>query len=156
MDLYTSKIKAAENGDIDASKWLIQEFIDTVKNNRNDEGQPLNKPSGIHTQFNEPLLDYFAKSFCQILDNVNAGQALGIKTGEAGRPANKDKLDHDVKVILEILRELDNSTKMTKKAAKQAVARKIKMNINSVDAAWKNNGAKIAAKVLHSMEKKGK
>lgn len=153
-DLYDLRIKAAEAGDADASRWLLKKFIASVRSNRDADGKPLPKPSGTHTQLYEPLLDYFAAHFLQILDGVPADKALGINTGAPGRGQKKDKLDRETEVTLAVLDLLNAAPNTAKKDAKQAVARKLKMNIHTVDAAWKNPKAQLAAKLILAMRKK--
>ena len=92
-------ISAARQGDATAAKWLINEFCATVNENRQktSKGQfkltpdreriPHLTPSGIHTQFDEALLDYLVECFEKIgnpMDKsssskrVNADVALNL------------------------------------------------------------------------------
>ncbi len=87
-------IERAKSQDFDAAKTLIKEFCETVNQNRqhstdgtyrrDDEGKriPLNTFSGIHTHFDEELLDYFVECFEKI------GEIVGVS--ELPKPVTAD------------------------------------------------------------------
>ena len=89
-----SNIEKAKGGDTVAAKALIREFCATVNQNRQrlpDESFkrtadgwkiPHSKPSGIHTQFDECLLDYFVECFERIGDVIGEGEKKKITTSD--------------------------------------------------------------------------
>ena len=106
----------AKEGEATAAKWLISEFCATVNENRQKtpEGKfkltsdgeriPHLTPSGIHTQFDEALLNYFVECFEKIGNfegepgspkRVNADVALNLagfgKRGPKSSPKTKDE-----------------------------------------------------------------
>jgi len=78
IDLIVEKLDAAKNGDVEAARWLIKDFVETVKQNRDREGKPHRKPSGTHTQFDERLLDYLVECFEKIDKLTTADIAFNL------------------------------------------------------------------------------
>jgi len=82
-------LAAARSGDVVAARSLIREFVATVQQNRRADGRPHLKPSGLHTQFDERLLDYLAECFAKIDKLTTADIALNLaSTGKRGRKTN--------------------------------------------------------------------
>ena len=155
-DLYNEKINLANGGNRAASLWLIKDFCATIKNNRQANGKPHVKPSGVHTQFHEGMLDYFHDCFNSIIDGVRAEKALGINKGESGadKIPKQQKLDRECKWCIEIF-ELINSGKCKLiKDAKRKVAQKSNVSESTIDKAWKNPTSKTAAKVVLRLREK--
>ncbi|RZI41504.1 hypothetical protein EGT07_18155 [Herbaspirillum sp. HC18] len=150
--LCEAKIRAAEDGDVDASRWLIQNFINTVRANRDKNGRPYVSPSGIHTQFYESLLDYFANHFEQIIEGgVPADKALGLNKGATGRVKRTNKHERDTHIILAVLAQMKENPSITKDEAKTRAARKLKEGKATVDKAWNNKPAKLNAELIIRM-----
>ena len=155
-DLYDEEIALAKGGDRAASLWLIKDFCATIKNNRQANGKPHVKPSGVHTQFHEGMLDYFHDCFNLIIDGVRAEKALGINKGESGadKIPKQEKLARELQWCLEIF-ELKNSGKCKLiKNAKDKAAKKFGVSISAIDKAWKNPTSKIAAQVVLRLREK--
>ena len=104
IDLIASKITNAKTGNVEAAKDLLTEFIATIENNRRidslGEKVPHNSPSGIHTQFDEILLDYLAECFAKIGTKGNDGKyftadiALNLSAkGKRGRKTSTKTRD---------------------------------------------------------------
>lgn len=158
IDLVALNIEKAKAGDKEASQWLIQEFCSTIKNNRDKEGNPHKKPSGINTLFDEGLLDYFYSCFQSILEGVQSDIALGINKGEPGA----DRLSKDVILqreyewCLEILKLKNSGRYPLIKDAKKQASRKFRVSLSAIDKAWKNPSSKYAAMISYQMNKEGK
>ncbi len=152
-DLYESKISQANAGDVAASIWLLNDFIASVKSNRQKNGKPHVGPDGMHTKLYEPMLDYFVERFSEILDGVSADKALGINKGAPGRGKLPRKLDRDTELVLAILDEICSAPGMQKGAAKIAVSKKMKVGIETVNNAWKSKSAKLAAELIQRLRR---
>jgi hypothetical protein len=141
-------IQRAKAGEGKAGKWLLKQFCAAVKSNRRKarDGKlvPHNKPSGIHTQFPEELLDYLSDAFAKILDGVAPDRALGI-VNQSGRPEVEFKLDRDVTICEEILKLKKSGKYTTIEHCKAMAARTLKLGRATIDAGWKNRLAKAIA-----------
>jgi hypothetical protein len=157
-DLYKQKIAEANAGDKKASLWLIKNFCSTIENNRDSKGNPHVKPSGIHTQFHEGMLDYFHKSFTSILEGVKADKALGINKGETGadKLSKYEVRDREVKWCLEIIKLKNSGKYPLMMHAKAQAARKFNVKQSAIDKAWKNKISKLSAMISYEMSKQGK
>lgn len=141
-------IQRAKAGEGKAGKWLLKQFCAAVKSNRRKDRDgklvPHNKPSGIHTQFPEELLDYLSDAFAAILDGVAPEKALGI-VNQSGRPEVEFKLDRDVTICDEILTLKKSGKYTTIEQCKARAARTLKFGRPTIDAGWKNTLAKTLA-----------
>lgn len=157
-DLYLEKIAKAQAGDKEASQWLIKEFCSTISNNRDKDGNPHIKPSGINTRFHEGMLDYFHSCFESILDGVPSDKALGINKGEPGA----DRIPRDVILqrecewCLEILKLKNSGRYPLIKDAKKQASRKFDVSLSAIEKAWKNPSSKYSAMISYQMSKEGK
>lgn len=157
-DLYRINLTLAREGDEVAAKWLIRDFCSTINKNRRADGTPHFKPSGTHTHFYEPQLDYFRSCFEQILDGVPADKALGINNGIPGRLKISDEVlrQREYEWCLEIIRLRNSGRYDLLKHAKKAVARKFNVSVSAIDKAWKKRVAKYSAMITIEIEKEGK
>jgi|GEM_PF-6313785 len=122
FDLYEAKLDSARNGDVEAALWLINDFCATVKNNRDSQGRPHRKPSGIHTQFDERILDYFRECFETLLagkddggKKISADVALNLAgKGKRGRKASASTRQRHLSWGLLVMQEY-NANKSSKK-----------------------------------------
>lgn len=157
-DLYKQKIELAETGDRDAAKWLLEEFRSTVKQNRDSEGKAHRKPSGIHTQFNEALLDYFSRCFGFILNGVSPDKALGLNKGQPGAdsisPEEVVRREHEW--CLEVLKLKSSGRYPLLRDAKKQASRKFRVSLSAIEKAWKKSEPKISAEIVYNLEKEGK
>ena len=90
-DDLARKIADARSGDSEAARWLLNEFVETVKQNRGRNGKPLRTPSGIHTQFQEPLLDYLAECLHPIANNLKGNNFKRLTADQALHLATRGK-----------------------------------------------------------------
>lgn len=161
-DLYKQQIALAQDGDRDAAIWLMKEFCATVKQNRDNNGNPLKKPSGIYTVFNEDLLDYLSDCFSYVFKKENPwslDQAFGLRTRKtAGAPSiPPGKLaQREFEWCLEVLRLKGSGECSLLGDAKKRTARKFKVSPSAVEKAWKKSEPKIAAEIIYKMSKEGK
>lgn len=160
-DLYKQKIALAQDGDKDAAIWLIKEFCATVKQNRDARGNLHKKPSGIHTVFNEDLLDYLSGCFDYILKKSpwTLDQAFGFRRrkGAGARPIPPEEMaKREVEWCLEILKLKRSGECALLKDAKERTSIKFKVSISAIDKAWKRANSKLAAEVVYEMNKEGK
>lgn len=152
-ELRKKKIKEANAGDVESAKWLMNEFVATVKANRDAEGRPHHKPSGIHTQFDECVLDWFADCFQKVLDGVEVEKALGVKLQRGRASQEKHKNDVDCRICIAVIKFKDQGGSETLKDAKARAAREFKIGVEKVNHAWKNSVARMAAKVVTELSK---
>ena len=94
FSLVEDRIEKAKRGDGVAAIWLLNEFRASVMNNRqrgsdgsfrlDNDGRrvPHVKPSGIHTEFDERLLDYLADCFGDIGSFIDHADKKRKKTAD--------------------------------------------------------------------------
>lgn len=95
--MHEQKILDANDGDVDAAKWLICEFRASFR--RDPNGLPRGKMSGFPTEREERLLDYVVDCFDKFFGpsrawdrNANATDALNlISHGRTGPKSTKSR-----------------------------------------------------------------
>ena len=154
-ELNKQRISEANAGDTESARRLLEEFVETVKNNRDKDGHPYRKPSGIHTQFDEAILDWFTDCFQKIIDGVDAEKALGIKLQRGRQSKVGSKNDEDCAICLSVFEYRRQFGSETIADAKARAARKLKVGIEKVGHAWKNKSARQAAEASFRLAQSG-
>lgn len=150
--LVQQKIESASNGNADAGLWLLNEFRQTVANNRSTRnGAPLLP----NTRLDESLLDWISDCFGKILDGVEPALALGVKRSK-GRPARSDNSANaqDAEICLAVLRFRRDQGSSSLMDSKRRAARAMGIGLEKVGHAWKNPIAQASAEVLYRLGKK--
>lgn len=114
-DLYSEKIAAAESGDTEAAKWLIEEFTNSVRNGLDDDGNLQKVPNGnpILNNLSIELLIYFSRCFEDYLakdedkEQIDISKALHLKKKTAGRPGGYKNKNRDIRILQNIQRLID-------------------------------------------------
>lgn len=156
--LLPEKLIAAENGDRDAAKWLLQEYSLYVKDMESKNWLVIKRGTTppFYNAIPPELLEYLANCFDYFLKNNNAwpiDKALGLNTGERGVKVVSEQSGRNAQICVEIIK-LNKQQGLTLKEAKCHVATKEGLSFANLERKIWKSPFKEEAEVLLGVENK--
>jgi len=152
-------IEGARKGDTEAAKEVLRYFVESVRERTRADGKPHVTPTGTSVSLDWVLAAYLADCVNKILEGVDPGKALGISSGEAGRPKLNDdaKNDRDIQYALAIMERKRQKPDDTMPVHFRKVAAQFGLrSASTVRAAWKRKGMRWAAEFIDRLRAKEK
>ena len=154
LDLMKSRIEKARAGDTKSAQALLRNFVLTVRKRTKPDGTPHVFPTGSDIWLPWEYAQYFAEGFEQVLNGVDAGKALGIASGESGRPAlSCDAINsRDVDLVLAVLKSKRINSGEPLPFHFKRVAEQLKVySARQVKSAWENSDMREVAQLFEEM-----